>query len=143
MTQFNLDVQPFINKQFNGSTQGEVRSTSNTNNYLDVYDGKVIICIFLDDNQEKFIASFGDFNIGTQYKKPNTKTIKTIKQNEQTSISYGFIWDSFKKSYQLRIECTDYSVILLESNNPFKIYNSYADVHKNTPTDIIDLDLNY
>ena len=129
MTQFNLDVQPFINKQFNGSTQGEFRSTSNTNKYLDVYDGKVIICIFLDDNQEKFIASFGNFNIDAIHR----KTIKTIKQNVLTSISYGFIWDSFKESYQLRIECTDSSVILLESNYPFKIYNSYNDIHKNTP----------
>ena len=48
-TQFNLDTQPFINKQFNGTTQGEVRSMSNTNNYLEVYDGNIIICIFLDD----------------------------------------------------------------------------------------------
>ena len=45
-TQFNLDVQPFINKQFNGTIQGEVRSMSNTNNYVEVYDGNVIICIF-------------------------------------------------------------------------------------------------
>jgi len=142
-TQFNLDVQPFINKQFYGTTQGEVREWSPTNLYVDTYDGKIIICIFLDDNQKKYIASFGDFNIGTQYKKPNTKTIKTIKQNIHTSISYGFIWNSYKESYKLQIECTDSSVLLLESNCPFKIYNSYEDVHKNTPSHCIDFDYYY
>jgi len=98
INQFNLDVQPFINKQFNGTTQGEVRSMSSTGNYLQVYDGNIIICIFLDDNQEKFIASFGNYNIGTIFE-DHTKTIKTIKQNEQTNTIVGFLWNSYKKSY--------------------------------------------
>ena len=141
-TQFNLDVQPFINKQFNGSSQRAVRSMSSTGNYVEVYDGNIIICIFLDDNQEKFIASFGNFNIGNLFEN-HPKTIKTIKQDEHTNTIVGFIWNSYKKSYKLHIECTDSSVILLDSNYPFKIYNSYDDVHKNTPYDTIDLDHNY
>ena len=137
---FNLYVQSFINKQFNGTTQGEVKKWSPTNLYVNIYDGMIIICIYLDDNQKKYIASFGDFNIENQYKKPNKKTIKTIKQNVHTSISYGFLWNSYKESYQLQIECTDSSVLLLESNYPFKIYNSYDDIHKNTPYHCIDFD---
>jgi len=140
-TQFNLDVQPFINKQFNGTSQGEVRSMKN-NTTLEVYDGNIIICIFLDDNQDKFIASFGHFNIGTLFD-DHTKIIKTINQTEHTNTIVGFLWNSYKKSYKLQIECTDSSVILLESNYPFKIYNSYDDVQKNTPYDTTDLDHNY
>lgn len=141
MNQFNSDVQPFINKQFDGTTQGEVRSMKNKNT-LEVYDGNIIIRIFLGDNQEKFITSFGNFNLGTLFE-DHTKTIKTINQTEHTNTIVGFLWNSYKKSYKLQIECTDSSVILLDSNYPFKIYNSYDDVHKNTPTDTIDLDHNY
>jgi len=142
-TQFNLDVQPFINKKFNGTSQRAVPSMSKTGNNLEVYDGNIIIDIYLDDTQKKFIASFGNFNIGTLFEPNNLKTIKTIKQNEHTETIVGFLWNSYKKSYKLQIECTNSYVIQLDSNYPFKIYNSYDDVHKNTQYDNIDLDHNY
>jgi len=47
----------------------------------------------------------------------------------------GFYGIVIKNHIKLQIECTDSSVLLLESNYPFKIYNSYNDVHKNTPLD--------
>ena len=69
--------------------------------------GKIIILMKYKDIENEWSKQW------FQFIKDNTKTIKTIKQTIQTSINYGFIWDSFKESYKLQIECTDSSVILL------------------------------
>lgn len=110
---------------------------------MEIYSGIIIICIFLDNNQEKFIASFGDFTEVGVLCDGNEKTIKTIRQYGYTRTNYGWLWNSYTKSYVLQIECADSSVIRLTSEYPFKIYNSYDEIHAKRPYEEIDLDHNY
>ncbi len=143
MDQFNINVQCYINKHFNISYNCSIKSVSNTGNILSKYYGRMIICIFLNKYNNKFIATFGDFKTGIHFNNyTDTKIIKNIKQLKIPYIQYyccGLYSCTYYK-YELHITCNDDNIIILKSDMLFKIFDN---IHEDNPTEETDLDHNY
>ena len=146
MEQFNTDVSRFINKRFNITYNSSIKSFTQTGNTLSIYYGRMIICIFINQQNSKFIATFGDFETGIHFNDHNdTKIIKNIKQHNipyMRDYCCGLL-SYICYNYELHITCDDNSKIILNSHMPFKIYDTYDDIHADNPTDYQDFDHNY